>query len=74
MTPIKLILRSGVLVFAVDHADVATLICTGSNETQAQWAAWSMGKAHSVPVNQDGMGNLSMTVHAIEEEPKQSDK
>jgi hypothetical protein len=63
MTPIKFILRSGVLVFAVDTSDTATLICTGSSETQAAWVAWSLGKAHSVEVNQDGVGLLSMTVH-----------
>lgn len=65
MTPIKCIMRSGVMVFTVDYNDEATLVCVGASQEQAEWTAWSLGRAHSVP-NNLGEGMLTMKARPID--------
>lgn len=56
MTPIKHILVVGLSILVVDHADQAERHGVGVNQEKAYWIAWSLGRAHRVPVlvNLDG--------------------
>lgn len=58
MTPIKHILVVGLSILVVDHADQAERHGVGVNQEKAYWIAWSLGRAHRVPVFVNLNGDL----------------
>jgi hypothetical protein len=67
-TPIKQIATSGVQIFTVDYADIATLVACAASEEQAEWLGWSLGRAHNVEHVKVG-GNLRLMAIPIEPPP-----
>jgi hypothetical protein len=56
MTPIKFIGWFGTLVFAVDHSGQVNPIAAAVSVDQAEWLAWSLGRAHGVEARKvDGL-------------------
>lgn len=50
MTPIKDIVYCGTTIATRDHADGIEVCAVAPDASKAEWIAWSMGLAHSVPV------------------------
>lgn len=67
VTPIKAILWFGTMVYCLDHAGLYELKCVAVDEHTAQWLAWSLGRAHNVPVSKlDGIAPRRMSEAEME--------
>lgn len=48
MTPILIVAWSGTLVCTIDTAGFVEPVAVAVSEQQAEWLAWSLGRAHAV--------------------------